>query len=153
MKLKQVITGLTLLATSQLSFATCVTSNEISTPPFNLNAQNSRIAIVTLSNVSDETITVSMKNYNNNGTQFANSAADFVYGLSGFPAQAPITLAAKSTGYVYMKGNGNHRIGFASIKWESSTCMPAAMTATIEHQVLTGDYPMSIMAVNGGKAF
>ena len=141
------------LASTNVS-AKCVTSNKVSSQPFNLNASNSRVAIITLSNVSDKSIQVYMKNYDSNGSVFANSSADSVYALSGFPSQSGgITMAPKTSGYVYMKGNGSHRIGHVDIEWKSDTCLPAAMTATIEHQHQPGQFSMSTMAIAGGVAF
>lgn len=146
---------LTTFVLSPVTFAKCVVSNQVATPPFNLNASSTRVAIIHLSNISDQDITVSMTHYDSNGVAFPSSAADTVYGLSGLPTQSGgITMPAKTSGYVYMRGNGSHRIGFAEIKWETknNTCLSEAMTAMIEHQHLPNQ-AMSDMAVNGGQAF
>lgn len=130
----------------------CVVSNEVKTPPFNITAQNSRFLLIHMSNTSDSSITVSMEQYENTGATFPNSSADIIFGLSGFPAQAPVVMPARSSGYVLLKGNGFHRIGFAKIKWESENCLEKPMTAMMELQQ-SGDKAIGHMAVNGGLAF
>ena len=145
------------LLSAPSAWAECVISHQADTPSFNMNAQNSRSVILYLSNVSDNPITVSVSLYNSDGSIFTNSTADSVYALSGFPTQAGgIVMPARSTGYMLMYGNGNHRIGHANIRWDASTCLTQPMTAMIEHQQRnagSGDYSITTMAVNGGLPF
>ncbi len=152
MKALHLIVGIIIATVSLPSFSQCVISNEVTTPPFNITAQNSRFLLIHMSNTSDSNITVTMEQYENTGAMFPNSSADIIFGLSGFPAQEPVIMPAKSSGYVMLKGNGHHRIGFAKIKWESETCLDKPMTAMMELQQ-SGTEAIGHMAVNGGVAF
>ena len=66
-----------------------------------------------------------------------------------FPAECAIIKME----WYYMRGNGSHRIGHVDIEWKADNCLPAAMTATIEHQHQPGNFSMSTMPIAGGQAF
>lgn len=153
--MKKLITS-AILASSMLSFgaaAQCVVSNTVSSPTFYMNKQNTRMSLLFLSNISDESIQVSVELYDRNGNLFANSSADAVNGLSGFPTQSGgITMPAKSSGYMAMYGNSIERIGHAEITWESSVCLDQAMTASVEMQWLPS-VGLTRTDVNGGAPF
>lgn len=152
MKLKNILSTLALSLIPAASYSQCLVGNEVETPPFNITQNNTRVLLIHMSNTSDSNITVSMEQYDNTGVAFPNSSADVIYGLSGFPAQAPIVMPPKTTGYVLLKGNGSHRIGFAKIKWQSDECLDKPMTAMMELQQ-SGAQAIGHMAVNGGFAF
>jgi len=132
------------LLVSGSSFASCIKSNTIDTPPAHINSDSSRYSLFWLSNTKNIPVEASIVVFDQNG---ADVTANMV-------ATPNISLAGKGSGGFTLVGNGVTRTVHAEITWSSDTCLETPLTGVLETQWNT-PASNSFMSVNlnAGQAF
>ncbi|WDE08836.1 hypothetical protein SG34_033630 [Thalassomonas viridans] len=131
-----------LLLISGLANGACIKSNSVDTPTLHINNNNSRFGLIWISNTSDKVVDVSIKVYDQNGSDVSPSVVSGGVLSHSLPAKG-------SDGFV-LYGNGADRTVFSEITWKSSQCVTTPLNASMETQWGSS---VNIQNINAGQQF
>ncbi len=121
--------------------AACIKTNSVDSPPLHINNINSRFGLIWLTNTSSDAVDISVKVYDQNGTDVTSSV------VSGPSSK---NLYGKNSNTFALYGNGETRTVFTEITWTSPDCLHKPIVASLETQ---WGNSISLQNINSGEPF